>query len=227
LKVVALPAEPEFPDAVFIEDTAVVVDELVIVTRMGLAKRRAETRSVSEFLSKYYPVKYLIPPATLDGGDVIRAGKMLYVGLSGRTNEHGVASLRSSVEPYGYSTVAVRVTGCLHLSTGCSYVGRNTMLANTNWIDTTPMAGFKIIEVPPEEPWAANVIAFNDVILLPDSFPQTRILLDRHGFDVQTVDISEFQKAEGGLSCLSLRLNGLSPSRVDTAHEAKPRERLA
>jgi dimethylargininase len=206
-QVITLPTEPQFPDEVFIEDTAIVVDELAVITRMGTPTRRLETRAVSEFLVKYRPLKYIISPSTIEGGDVIRTDRTLYVGISGRTNEHGVMVLRNILAPYDYRVIAVHVNGCRHLSTGCSYIDHKTMLANTSWVDTSQMAELEVIEAPKTEPWAANVVKMGEVILMPNCFPQTQRLIEDRGFRVKTLDISEFQKAEGGLSSLSIRMN--------------------
>jgi dimethylargininase len=207
VQVLMLPVQHQFPDAVFIEDTAVVVDEVAIVTRMGTPTRRRETRAVSDLLVKYRPIQYIIAPATVEGGDVIQVDRTLYVGVSNRTNERGVSMLRTILAPYDYRVVAVPVKRCLHLSTGCSYLGQCTILANPAWVDTSKMKEFVVIETPKAEPWGANVLKLGDVIVTPDGFPQTRKLLEEQGFKVITLDISEFQKAEGGLSCLSLRMN--------------------
>ncbi len=207
IQVVTLPAEPHLPDAVFVEDTAVIVDELAVITRMGAPTRRSEVNTVSEFLAKYRPLKYIIPPATIEGGDVIHVGRTLYIGISGRTNKPGVTMLRNILAPYDYRITAVPVNGCLHLSTGCSYIGHGIMLANTRWVDTSKMARLEVIETPEAEPWGANIVKMGEIILMPACFPHTRKLIEERGFEVMTLDISEFQKAEGGLSCLSIRMN--------------------
>jgi dimethylargininase len=204
VRVTSLPLLPEAPDAVFIQDTAVVVDEVAIMATMGAACRSGEVDSVTGALAAHRPLRYLSPPATLEGGDVVRIGRTLYVGESGRTNREGIRQLSEILEPYDYQVRAVEVKGCLHLSTGCSYLGRDLMLVNSTWIDATVFQYFKLLEVPETEPWAANTIAVGDMVLVPSAFERTRALVEAHGFQVITTDISELQKAEGALTCMSL-----------------------
>jgi dimethylargininase len=204
VKLVSLPPEARLPDAVFVEDTAVVVDEIALIPRMGLEKRQSETRSSAALLSRFRPLTFLNRQTTLEGGDVMRIDRTLYAGASGRTNRDGIAELAKVLARYDYQVRSVAVNKCLHLKTGCSYLGRGTILANRGWIDAEALNDFEIIDVPPTEPWAANVLLIDDVVVLPTYFPETRALLEARGFRVCTTDISEFQKAEGGLTCLSI-----------------------
>lgn len=213
VRVIPLREEDDLPDAVFVEDTAVVVDELAVMTRMGARERQPEVESVARALSQFFPLRFIKPPATLEGGDVVRVGRTLYVGLSGRTNREGVAQLGRILEPYGYEVKPVAVKRCLHLSTGCSYLGRNIILANPDWVDVTQFADFEIVNVPPAESWAANTIRVGDQILCPDAFKQTRALLEGLNFSVLQTDISELAKAEAGLSCMRLMFE----------HDGRPR----
>lgn len=207
VRVTPLPLMPEAPDAVFIQDTAVVVDEVAIMATMGAACRSGEVESVTAALSVHRPLRYLSPPATVEGGDVVRIGRTLYVGASCRTNREGIRQLSDILEPYDYQVRPVEVTGCLHLSTGCSYLGRDLLLVNPAWVDTGAFRHCKLLEVPDTEPWAANTIAIDDVVLVPSAFERTRALIEAHGFQVITTDISELQKAEGALTCMSLLFN--------------------
>ncbi|HZF41200.1 MAG TPA: arginine deiminase family protein [Blastocatellia bacterium] len=202
--VLPLPVEPGLPDAVFVEDTAVVVDEIAVVARMGAATRREEVNSLIPVLGRYRSLRFLGSPATLEGGDVIRVGRTLFVGESTRTNAEGIAQLREFLAPYDYQVRAVKVDGCLHLTTGCSYLGRNVVLLNRSWVDAGPFEWAERIETPASEPWAANTVTVGDLLLLPAGYPRTRELLERRGVRMVTTDISEFEKAEAGLSCLSL-----------------------
>ena len=204
-RVVSLPEEPGLPDSVFVEDAAVVLDEIAVITHMGAASRRPEATSLAAALTRYRPLQYLTAPATLDGGDVLRIGRSLFVGLSQRTNQHGLGQLRELVMPYGYQVQPVEVTGCLHLKSACSYVGNDTILVNRSWIDVEPLQGFDLLDVPEEEEAAANALLLNDVVVMPGlAFPKTRVLLEERGFPVRTVDLSELQKAEAGVTCCSL-----------------------
>jgi len=204
VRVTRLPAEPGLPDSVFVEDTAIVLDELAVITRPGATSRQAETESIADALSEFRPLKFIQPPATIEGGDVMRVGRALFVGLSARTNSEGVSQLREIVGPYGYRVETIETTGCLHLKTGCAYLGDQTILANRNWINVQPLAGFDLINAPEDEPWAANTLTIGDTVLTPSGFPRTRALIEERGFKTQAVDISELRKAEAGLTCLSL-----------------------
>ncbi|PYT04371.1 MAG: dimethylargininase [Acidobacteria bacterium] len=207
VRVIRLTAEPDLPDAVFVEDVAVVVDEVAVISRMGAVSRRPEAESLADLLSLYRPLKFLESPATLDGGDVMRIERTLFVGASSRTNADGIAQLRGALVPFGYEVEAADVKGCLHLKSGCSYVGRNSILVNRAWVDVTPFAGFELIDVPAFEPGAANALVIEDVVIVPSAFPQTIALLEAGGFIVRAIDVSELQKAEGGVTCKSIIFN--------------------
>jgi dimethylargininase len=204
VRMVSLAAEPELPDAVFVEDPAVVVDEVAIMTIMGTARRQREIESLATALSAFRQLTRLSEPARLEGGDVLRIDHTLYVGASSRTNRVGIDQLAERLSPYGYHVRAVDIKGCLHLKTGCSYVGRHTILANRAWVDIMPIRGVDVIDVLPAEPWAANALVIGDVVLLPSCFPQTRTVLEHRGFHVETLEVSELMKAEAGLTCMSI-----------------------
>jgi len=204
--VVSLTENSALPDAVFVEDTAVVLPELAIITPMGAPQRRAETALIAAALAPYRPVAYIQPPARLEGGDVLRIGRSLFVGLSQRTNAAGIAALQALVEPRGYTVTGVPVHGCLHLKTGCTALDGHQLLVNPDWIDTTPLQNYSLLPVPEMEPFAANILQLGNTICMPAAFPRSRRLIESLGFTVETVDISEFQKAEAGLTCMSLLL---------------------
>jgi len=208
VRIVSLPAEPKLPDAVFVEDAAVVVDEVAVITNMGTPSRRPEARSLVDTLSRYRPIKFLAEPATLDGGDVLRVGRRIFVGLSQRTNRAGFSKLREILDAYGYQAEPVEVRGCLHLKSACSQIRDETILVNRSWIDVEPLRGFELIDVPEEEPAGASALLIKDVVLIPESFPKTHALLEEQGFRVRTVEMSELQKAEAGVTCGSLIFNG-------------------
>ena len=207
VRVISLPAEHDLPDAVFIEDAAVVVDEVAVIPVMGAASRRRETESLARALSVYRPLEFMQPPATLDGGDVMRIGRQVFVGASSRTNAEGIAQLRAALAPFDYEVTAVDVKRCLHLKSGCSYAGGNSIMANRDWIDAIRFAGFQLIDVPSPEPGAANSLSVEDVLIVPSSFPRTIEMLEARGFKVKAIDVSEFQKAEGGVTCKSIIFN--------------------
>ncbi len=207
VRVISLPEERDLPDAVFVEDAAVVVDEIAVITRMGAASRRPEAESLARALAEYRPIKFIESPATLDGGDVMRIGRTLFVGASSRTNADGIDQLRDLLAPYGYEVKAVEMRGCLHLKSGCSYIGRNSILINRAWVDAAQLEGFELIDIPATEPSAANALLIDGVVIIPASFPKTRAMLEERGLSVRAIDVSEFQKAEGGVTCKSLIFN--------------------
>ena len=203
-EIVRLDANVDLPDAVFVEDAAIALNEMIIVGAMGVESRKAETAAVVTALRNYHEVKRINPPATLEGGDVLRAGRTLLVGKSSRTNEAGISQLRELVEPLGYRVRAVPVHGCLHLKTGCCALPDGALLVNRKWIDCEAIGGFELIDVPGEEPWAANVALIRSSVIVPANHVRTAEKIARRGFEVHGVDISEFQKAEGGVTCLSI-----------------------
>jgi dimethylargininase len=204
VRVISLPAEPTLPDAVFVEDPVVVVDEVAIIARMGAESRRGEAASLAEALAAYRPVRHLREPATLEGGDVLRIGQDVFVGLSPRTNQAGVSQLAAELEPFRYRVRRVPVRECLHLKTACSYVGDETLLVNRSWLDAAPLAGWKLLDVAEDEPWAANALRIGETVLVPAGFPHTEAILRRAGLCVQVLDLSEFRKAEGSVTCMSV-----------------------
>jgi dimethylargininase len=203
-RVESLPAEPDLPDSVFVEDPALVLDEVAVITRMGAESRRAEGESLAAALSPFRPLVRLTDPATLEGGDVMRVGRTLYVGASARTNAAGIEQLGRELAPFGYSVVAVKVHGCLHLKSACTYLGGDTILANQAWIDMAPLRGFRIVDVARDEPGAGNTLTVNGTVLVPSAFPGTAGILEGRGYRVRTLDISELMKAEAALTCSSL-----------------------
>jgi dimethylargininase len=207
IRVISLPAEPELPDATFVEDPLVVVDEVAIVTRMGAPSRREESESLAAAIAPFRPIRNLHAPATLEGGDVLRIGRDVFVGLSNRTNEVGIAQLKEELEPLDYRVHAVEMRSCLHLKSACCAIGERRILANPSWIDPESFPGVGIIPVADGEPGAANVLQFDDVILMPMGYPLTERILRREGFTIRTIDISELIKAEAAITCSSVIFN--------------------
>jgi dimethylargininase len=198
-----LPDEHEFPDSVFVEDTAVVVPEMAVIARPGAESRRGETASMTTALEPHRPLVRIEPPGTLDGGDVLCIGKTVFVGESGRTNREGVRQLRAHLAPFGYEVRGVAVSGCLHLKSAATQVAPDAVLLNPAWVDTRTFPGHSIA-VHPSEPHAANALRIRDVVLFPAHFPRTRELLERHGVHVQELECDELAKAEAGLTCCSV-----------------------
>lgn len=197
----------DLPDSVFIEDTAVVLDELAVITRPGAESRRAETAAVEDVLRQYRAVATIRAPATLDGGDVLLVGRTLYVGVGNRTNEAGVEQLRSAVKGHGYDVRAVRFTGCLHLKTAVTFVGDGQLLVNPAWIDAREFGGLRALTIDLREPFAANALLVGDRLVHGAQFPGTRRILERAGCTVVPVPAGELAKAEGGVTCCSVLLS--------------------
>src|SRR5262245_23670998 len=203
-RVIILPAQPDLTDSGFVEDPAIVLDEVAIILRSGAVSRRDEATTLATALSQYRRLEFITEPGTVDGGDVMRIDKRLFVGASKRTNSEGIKQLSDLVGRYGYKVQPVDVRGCLHFKSACSYVGRSTALTNRRWFDDKQLDGLEMIDVADDEPHAANALFLNDEVILPAAFPRTRQLLEQRGFKVRPVDVSELQKAEAGVTCMSL-----------------------
>jgi dimethylargininase len=199
-----LPAGDEMPDSVFIEDTAVVLDEVAVITRPGAPSRRAETPAVADALAVYRRLARLEAPARLDGGDVMVVDRTLFVGRSERTNMTGIRQMRDAVRRYGYRVQDVPVTGCLHLKTAVTSLGDGRLLINRGWVPAAAFAGYELVDVDADEPFAANVLRIGGRILYPADFPRTRERLEALGMDIVTVPADELAKAEGAVTCCSL-----------------------
>lgn len=205
-RVLELPAQDALPDAVFVEDMAVVLDEVAVMTRPGAESRRAEGASVAEALARHRPLRTIDAPGTLDGGDVLRVGRRLYVGQSARSNAAGAAQLHERISKFGYEVQPVPIRGCLHLKSAVTQVAEDTLLVQPAWVDPAAFAGFRLIEVDPEEAHAANALWVGGGVVYPACFPRTQRRLEAAGISVTSVDVSELQKAEGAVTCCSLVL---------------------
>ena len=202
--VISLPEEPELPDSMFVEDPVIVLDEVAVIFPLGTETRRKEAPSLATAVEKFRKLAHVKLPGMLEGGDVLRVGKKIFVGLTKRSNAEGIRQLAVIVEKLGYDLTAVPVTGCLHLKSAVTFVGRNTLLANRAWFDWKRLEGFDWVDVDPSEPHAGNALAIGETVIFPTSFPKTRAAIEALGFKVLPVDISELQKAESGLTCSSL-----------------------
>jgi len=203
-QVIDLSADAAHPDCVFIEDTAVVLDDVAVITRPGAPSRRGETPPVAAELARHRRVVTIEAPATLDGGDVLVLDDTIYVGLSSRSNEAGVDQLRTLT---GRNVIGIPLHGALHLKTAVTRVSRDALVVNREWLDVTPFAGWTLIDVDPSEPFGANALFTGEAIVYPTAFPLTRARLEAHGITVHTVDAGELAKAEGGVTCCALLLN--------------------
>jgi dimethylargininase len=205
IRVIELPADPSLPDGVFVEDAAVVLDEVAVITSPTPPSRRGERAAVEAALAPYRRLVRLPPDVFLEGGDVLHVGRALYVGLSARTSEAGLRALEGIVRPLDYSVVPVRVTGCLHLKSAACALDDETVLINRAWVETGPLSGLRLVDVPAPEPFGANVLGRPGSVLVSASHPATAELVRGLGRRVVTLDVSELHKAEAGLTCMSLR----------------------
>ena len=205
LRVTVLPPLPGHPDACFVEDVAVVAAPLAVVTRPGAPSRRGETASVAAELAERREPAAIAAPGTLDGGDVLIVGRTCWIGLSSRTNEAGAAQLAELLEARGWECRTVPVSGGLHLKSGVNHVGGDILLLTEHFAGLDVFAGWRQLVVPGEEAYAANTLWLNDTLLVPAGFPRTAALLQETGRPLLELDVGEFRKLDGGLTCLSLR----------------------
>jgi dimethylargininase len=195
---------PDSPDAVFVEDTAVVIDEAAVMTRPGARSRWHETAGVAEVLARYRELKSIGGEGRLDGGDVLRLGRAFFVGRSSRTNEEGIRQLREFLGRWGYTVESMEITGCLHLKSAVTQVAEAILLVNPAWLPQGAFAGMERIEVDPAERYGANALWVRDRVIYPAHFPRTRERLERRGIGVVEAPCDELAKAEGALTCCSI-----------------------
>ena len=203
-QVIELPEETELPDSVFVEDTAFILPEVAVITRPGADSRKPEVESIIPALSPYRPLLHVATPATVDGGDVLVAGKQIFVGMSTRSNREVVIQLNALLEDFGYKVWGVELRDCLHLKTAVTRINDQTLLINKAWVDASNFPGYDLIEIDASEPFAANCLPVRGTIIYPTTFPKTRNLLENKGFRIVPVDLSELAKAEGAVTCCSL-----------------------
>lgn len=202
--VIELPAEPDLPDSVFVEDTAFILPEVAVITRPGADSRKPEPESIIPALAPLIKLIFVQEPATVDGGDVLVLGKRIYIGLSTRSNQEAINQLDEMLCGYGYAVRGVELHDCLHLKSAVTRLDNETLLINKNWVDTSHFADFHLIEVDPSEPYAANCLPIAGSIIFPMAFSKTRAKLEERDYKVATVDVSELAKAEGAVTCCSL-----------------------
>jgi len=202
---------PDLPDCVFVEDAAIVLDEVAILMRPGAESRRAEVSDVAEALRPHRPMLVLEAPATMDGGDVMVVGRSVFVGASTRSNLAGIDQLRQMVAPLGYALHPVSVSECLHLKSAVTALDDRTLLINASWVRPEQFRGFEFVEVDASEPAAANIVRIGGHLLYSASFPRTLRKLQDGGYLVTAVDVSEIAKAEGAVTCCSLIFKTIHP----------------
>ena len=204
INVIELSVNEEYPDATFVEDTAVVVDEIAVMANMGADSRKGEVLGIEKELVKYRKIAHIQPPGFLEGGDVLQVGKNIFVGLSARTNQAGINSLRFFLAPFGYGVTAVEMKDCLHFKSACTSLDESTLLVNPNWIDLQPFKNFQLIFVADGEHHAANILRLPEFVLMHEGFIETIKIVKQAGFAVRTIDISELRKAEAAMTCSSV-----------------------
>ena len=197
---------PGFPDAYFVEDVAVVVPELAVVARPGAPARRGEADAIVPVLARHRVLARLEHPASLDGGDVLIAGRSVFIGLSARTNEDGAGQLARLLEPHGYRSRTMPVSTGLHLKSSVSWLGGEMLLVSDRFANQADLRAFRRIVVDATEEPACNSLLVNGTLLTPAGFPKTRRQLEETGLPVVELDVTEARKMDGGLTCMSLRL---------------------
>jgi dimethylargininase len=199
-----LPEQPDLPDSVFVEDTAIVLDECAVITRPGAESRRPEIESIAQALAGDRELVVIQAPGTVDGGDVLVLDKVIYVGLTTRSETSAIQQMQAGLAPYGYQVVGVPVTGCLHLKSAVTRAAQDLLLVNPAWVDTARFPGFRFLEVDPSEAYAANILRVADVALYQPAYQKTMKKLEAARIPLILVDASELGKAEGALTCCSL-----------------------
>ena len=205
LDVIVLPAEPAYPDAYFVEDPAIITPSVAVITRPGAPSRRGEESTLEPILEYYRPLDHIHPPGTLDGGDVLMVGNHFFIGLSERTNAEGASQLAALLADAGLTSEVVPVAGGLHLKSGVNYVGKNTLLITLGLADHPAFTNYEKILLDTDEEYSANTLWVNDTLLMPKGFPKTHTRLSQLGMRIIELDVSEVQKMDGGLTCMSLR----------------------
>jgi dimethylargininase len=206
LEVIVLEADEQYPDSTFVEDTAVVTEKMAVITNPGVPSRKGEETSVAEALKSFFPcLEYIQPPGTLEGGDVMKVGDHFFIGLSQRTNREGANQFARIAEKFGYASSLVPLKHVLHLKTGVAYLENKKLLAAGEFMAHPVFEDFHRVPVGEDELYAANSVWVNGWVLVPAGFEKTKRAIEDLGYSVKDIDVSEFRKLDGGLSCLSLR----------------------
>ena len=205
LDVLVLPAEPAYPDAYFVEDPAIITPKIAVITRPGATSRQGEEETIEPFLKYYRPLVHILPPGSVEGGDVLMVDNHFFIGLSDRTNGEGADQLATILAEAGHTSETVPVEAGLHLKSGVNYLGNDTLLMTKTLADYPTFAKYKRIILDADEEYAANTLWVNDCLIMPKGFPKTRARLLHLGLNIIELDVSEVQKMDGGLTCMSLR----------------------
>lgn len=204
LAVLSLPKVPTLADSVFVEDTALVLDECAVILRPGADSRLPEIPSIAKALLPYRRLFQVEAPARVDGGDLLRVGRRIYLGISTRSDLQALEQLQHFLQPFGYVVQAIPVTGCLHLKSAVTEIAEDTLLINPAWVDRAAFNGVKFVETDASEPYAANALRFGATVIYPNAYSRTLQRLRSSGIRVIPVEAEELAKAEGGVTCCSL-----------------------
>lgn len=208
LEVTVLEADEDYPDSVFVEDPAIVTNDFSVITNPGADSRKGETEAIESAIKEFYfkeNIHRIKSPGILDGGDVIQVNDLLYVGISDRTNKAGFEQLSKIAANYGYNTLGIEIDDLLHLKSGATYIGDDTVLITAYFLGMPEFLRYNQIILGNSEEYAANSVRINDYLIMPSGYPMAKSKLETAGFKLITLDVSEFRKLDGGLSCLSLR----------------------
>ncbi|PLX22593.1 MAG: N(G),N(G)-dimethylarginine dimethylaminohydrolase [Marinilabiliales bacterium] len=205
LELTVLDPNPKFPDSCFVEDTAVVTRDFGVIARPGDPRRLGEEVEIQKVLEPMLTLCYIEEPGKLDGGDIMQADNRFFIGLSNRTNLAGSKQLKNIVSKYNYEAYSIPVCNLLHFKTGVNYLGDNNLLIHKDFCSKDDFKSYNQIVIEDDEEYAANSLRVNDYVLVPKGFPKTKASIENLGYQVIEVDLSEYQKMDGGLSCLSLR----------------------
>jgi len=205
LDVTVLDSEPGYPDCCFVEDTAVVCEHVAVIAPLGASSRQGEQESIEPILAKYKPIERVAAPATFEGGDVLQVENTFFIGVSDRTNRAGAEAFCATVSAHGYECHAVQCGPSLHFKTDVNYIGEDTLLVSPYFKNAPELAGFERIVVEDDEAYARNCLLVNGTVIVPAGFPKTLARVESLGRPVVVIDVSEFRKLDGGLTCLSLR----------------------
>ncbi|MEJ2719987.1 MAG: arginine deiminase-related protein [bacterium] len=204
LKVILVEPDDAYPDCCFVEDTAAVIGDTAVILNPGAASRAGERSAVRALLERYLTVREITAPATIDGGDILRVGDRFFVGLSGRTNHHGAEAFERLVREKGYKSTTVELTGILHLKSACTHIGGEHLLVAGGYFDESIFCNYQLIHVSKKDEYSANCVAVNGKVILIAGYPQTKAAVEAAGFETVELEMSEFKKGGGSLTCLSI-----------------------
>ncbi len=206
LEVITLSPDENYPDSVFVEDTALLTEHCAIITNPGAISRRGEIAAIAEELQRHFDIiKYIDEPGTADAGDILRVDNHFYIGISGRTNSSGADQIINILSEHGYTGSKVNIKKSLHLKSGAAYLGGNNLVVSGEMVNRPEFSKFNKIIIPDEEEYAANCLLINNKVLIAGGYSKARTMIESYDYEIIELDMSEYKKLDGGLSCLSLR----------------------